>query len=188
MDSSVIGLVGVAGLAGAGKTTAAKYLSNLKGGRYFYLGQTVLDEVRARGLPETRESERQVRIDLRSEKGRAALAIPYADEVAESLKNGIPALVDAIFNREEFDLLRSRFPNGPARVLAIDASFATRQARLARRSERTFSADELRERENTELKQLATDAVIASADYTIRNEQTFEEFYRRLAEFVTRCE
>lgn len=183
----MIGLVGVTGFAGAGKTTAVNHLANLTGGRPFYLGQTVLDEVRARGLSETRESERQVRIDLRSEKGRAALAIPYVDEVAECLKNGIPALVDAIFNREEFDLLRSRFPSGPARVLAIDATLATRQARLARRSERTFSADELRERENTELKQLATDAVIAAADYTIHNEQTLEEFYCRLAEFMTRC-
>ena len=51
-----------------------RYLSNLAGGRVLYLGQTVLDEVRARGLPETRESERQVRIDLRNKNGPAAFA------------------------------------------------------------------------------------------------------------------
>lgn len=187
MDSSVIGLVGVAGLAGAGKTTAAKYLSKLTSGRVLYLGQTVLDEVRARELSETRENEHQVRIDLRRENGPAALAIPYVDEVAECLGNGIPVFVDAIFTRQEFDLLRSRIPDGPARLLAIDASFDIRLTRLACRPERTFSADELRKRDNTEIKVLGTDAVIAAADYRISNEQTFEEFYSRLAEFVRTC-
>src|SRR5579862_6652903 len=92
----VVSLVGVTGLAGAGKTTAVKYLASLTNGRMFYLGQTVLDEVRARRLPETRENERKVRIDLRRENGPAALAIPYVDEVAECLGNGIPVFIDAI--------------------------------------------------------------------------------------------
>jgi dephospho-CoA kinase len=185
--SSVTGLVGVTGLAGVGKTTAAEYLSNLTGGRYLYLGQTVIDGVRARGLPQTRENERQVRIDIRRENGQAALAIPYVVEVADCLGNGIPVFVDAIFTREEFDLLRSRIPDGPARLLAINASFDIRLTRLACRPERTFSADELRKRDDTETKVLRTDAVIAAADSTISNEQTFEEFYSRLAEFVRTC-
>jgi dephospho-CoA kinase len=183
----VIGLVGVTGLAGSGKTTSVEYLSKVTSGRVLYLGQTVLDEVRVRGLAETRENERQVRIDLRREKGPAALAIPYVDEVAECLEKGIPVFVDAIFTRKEFDVLTPRVPKGFARLLAIDASFGTRQTRLAGRPERRFSADELRKRDNTELTVLGTDAVIAAADYTISNEETFEEFYCRLAEFVTRC-
>jgi len=188
VDNSVIGLVGVTGLAGAGKTTAVNHLSTLMGGRIFYLGKDVLNEVRTRGLPETPESERQVRIDLRLDNGPAALAIPHLDEVAECLGNGIPALVDAIFTREEFDLLRSCVPNGPAWVLAISASFEIREARLSSRPQRTFTAKQLRQRDKYELEVLGIDAVIASAAYTIENEQTFEEFYSRLAEFVTRCE
>jgi dephospho-CoA kinase len=182
----VIGLVGITGLAGAGKTTAVKYLSTLTSGRALYFGQTVLDEVRARGLPETRESERQVRIDLRREKGPGALAIPYVDEVARCIANRVPVFVDAIFIRDEFDLLTSRVPAGAAELLAIEASFAVRQIRLGLRPERKFSPEELQKRDDTELKELRTDAVIAAADYKISNEQTFEEFYRRLAEFVTR--
>jgi dephospho-CoA kinase len=182
----VIGLVGLAGLAGAGKTTAATYLSKLTGGRYFYLGQTVLDQVRARELPGTRESERQVRIELRLE-NRAALAIPYLDEVANCLRHKIPVFIDAIFVREEFDLLRSRVPTSAARLLAIDASLVIRQGRLALRSERKFTADELLKRDITELQELGTGAVIAAAEYTISNEQTFKEFYSKLSEFVSRC-
>jgi dephospho-CoA kinase len=188
VDGSVIGLVGVTGLAGVGKTTAGKYLSNSTGGRYFYLGQTVLDEVRARRLPETPESERQVRIDLRRKNGPEALVLPYLDEVAECLGNGIPVFIDAIFNQEELNLLRSRVPSGHARLLAISASFEIREARLSSRPQRTLTAEQLRQRDKYELEVLGTDAVIASAAYTIENEQTFEEFYSRLAEFVTRCE
>lgn len=182
----MIGLVGVTGLAGVGKTTAAKHLSHLTGGRYFYLGQTVLDEIGARRLPKTPESERRVRIDLRGENGPAALAIPYLDDVAKCLGSGTPVFIDAIFVREEFDLLRSRAPDGSAWLLAIDASVTTRQTRPAGRSERAFSTEELRQRDKYELEVLGTGAVIAAAAYTIGNEQTFEEFYSRLAEFVTR--
>jgi dephospho-CoA kinase len=186
MRRGVVAFVGVTGLAGSGKTTAIEYLSKRTSGRGLYLGKTVLDEVRARGLPETRDSERQVRIDLRREKGPAALVIPYADEVAECIENGIPVFVDAIFKQEEFDLLVSRVPSDSARLLAIEASFDIRSARLACRQERPFNAGELRKRDKTELEELGTAAVIAAAEYTIRNEETLDEFYRRLAAFVSR--
>lgn len=181
----MIGFVGVSGLAGAGKTTAVEYLSKLASGRVLYLGQTVLDEVRARGLPTTRDNERRVRIELRCENGPAALAMPYVDTVAECLGNGIPVFVDAIFTREEFDVLTSRVPSGSARLLAIDASFDIRCTRLACRPERTFNADELRQRDKTELEVLGTAAVIAAAEYTIRNEQTKDDFYRVLKTFMS---
>ena len=184
---SVVGFVGVTGLAGSGKTTAAKHLATLTGGQYLYLGQTVLDEVRARQLAGTREDERQVRLDLRRLKGRAAFAIPHIDRVAECVGDGISVFVDAIFVQEEFDVLASRVPSGSARLLAIDASFAIRSTRLSCRAGRPFSADELGNRDNTELKVLGTAAVIDAAEYTIRNEETFDEFYRRLAVFVSSC-
>lgn len=183
----MVGLVGVTGHAGAGKTTAAKHLSTLTDGRYLYLGQAVLDEVCARGLPDTPENERQVRIDLRREKGPAALAIPYVDLVAECLGKGIPVFVDAIFNEEELDVFASCPPSGSARSLAIDASLDIRSARLARRPDRPFNSDELQKRDKTERERLRTDAVITSAEHRILNEGTFEEFYRRLAEFVGSC-
>ena len=183
----MVGLVGVSGLAGSGKTTAVEYLSRLTGGRDIYLGKTVLDEVRARGLSGTRDDERSVRIDLRREKGPAALARPYVDVVAECIGNGIPVFVDAIFTRGEFNVLASRLPSGSARLLAIDASFGVRCTRLACRAERPFSAEELQKRDNTELKELGTGTVIEAAKYKICNEGTLDEFYGKLAAFVSSC-
>ena len=183
----MIGLVGVNGLAGAGKTTAATHLSTVTGGQYLYLGQTVLDEVLARGLSGTPDNESHVRIDLRQKKGPAALAIPYVEVVAECMKKGIPVFIDAIFNQEEFDLLASRVPSGFARLLAIDASFDIRSMRVAHRAERPFNADELLKRDKIEVEKLGTAAVIAAVKYRIRNERTLVEFYEGLAEFVSSC-
>ena len=181
----MVGLVGVSGLAGAGKTTAVKRLSELTGGQILYLGKTVLDEVRARELPETRENERLVRIELRDKKGPAALAIPYVDVVAEYVRKGTPVFVDAIFTREEIDVLASCVPIGSATLLAIKASFDIRTSRLESRSERPLDANELRQRDKTELERLGTGAIIEAATYTILNEGTLQEFYRELAEFVS---
>ena len=180
-------LVGLSGHAGVGKTTAAKHLSMLAGGRYLYLGQTVLDEVQARGLANTRDNERRVRIDLRREGGPAALAKPHVDRVSECLKNGIPVFVDAIFVREEFEVLASCVPSASsAQLLVIEASFDMRSKRLKDRLERPFNAEELRERDKTERETLGTDAIIAMAKYKILNEKTIDEFYRELAEFLSR--
>lgn len=183
----MIGLVGVAGLAGVGKTTAAMHLSEITGGKYLYLGQTVLDEVRARGLSGTPDDESRVRIDLRRENGPEALAIPHIEVVSECMVKQIPVFVDAIFKQEEFDLLASRVPNGFARLLAIDASFDIRSTRLASRTKRPFNSDELLRRDTIELKKLGTADVLAAAGYTISNEQTFGELYRELAAFVSCC-
>ena len=185
MKRSVVGLVGVSGFSGSGKTTAAKHLSKLTGGEYLYLGQTVLNEVRARALPDTPENERRVRMDLR-QRGPAVLAIPYIDWVAECIGNGISVFVDAIFVQQEFNVLTSRIPASSALLLAIDTSFDIRSARLACRAERPFNPEELRKRDKTEL-ELGTGTVIKAAKNTIRNEGTLDEFYLALAEFVSSC-
>jgi len=183
----VVGLVGVTGLAGSGKTTAIEELLKLSGGRILYLGQTVIDEVRARGLQETRENERQVRIDLRREKGPSALAIPYIGLVAYCFERGVPVFVDAILTRGEFDVLAGGVPSGCARLLAIEASFDIRSARLVSRPERPITVHELRERDKTELEGLGTGAVVESAEHAILNEGTLEQLYRQLAAFVDAC-
>jgi dephospho-CoA kinase len=180
-------VIGVAGLAGAGKTTAVRYLSQSSGGRIVYLGEAVIEEVRARGLSETRENERKVRIELRHENGPAALAMVYADRVSECITNGISVFIDAIFTQPEFDLFKSLAPEGEAHLLAIEASFELRLARLERREERSFDRNELEERDKTELDKLGTGAVISAAEHSICNERSLEQFYQRLAAFLDLC-
>jgi dephospho-CoA kinase len=187
MMSNKTGFVGVVGYSGSGKTTAVDYLVEQTRGERIYLGDIVLRQVRERGLPEGPESERKVRLDLRAEKGPAALAHLYADDLVKHLENGVPVFIDAIFTSEELKFLRSRVPTYPARLLAINASFDVRSSRVANRGKRPLTPDELLKRDDTERNELKTNAVIAGADYKISNEQTFEDFYSELADFLTTC-
>ena len=57
-------------------------------------------------------------------------------------------------------------------------------ARGRGRTERPLKTDEVLKRDKTEL-EMGTDAVMAAAKYTICNEETLDEFYRRLMEFVS---
>lgn len=180
-------LVGVAGLAGAGKTTAVQFLSGLSGGKVVYLGEVVIEEVLARGLPATRENERKVRLELREQNGSAALAMLYADRVTQLIVSAVSVFVDAIFVKTEFEVLKSRDPAGSAYLLAIEASFDLRCDRLASRADRPFSPGELAERDETELSRLGTGAVIAAASHTIRNEGSLQDFHARLTAFWESC-
>src|SRR5688572_796719 len=95
-------LVGVAGLAGAGKTTAVKHFARQTGGDVVYLGDDVINEVLAQGLLPTRENEREVRLRLREQNGPAVLAMRSAERVTALIASGKSVFVDAIFVLEEF--------------------------------------------------------------------------------------
>src|SRR5688572_30391696 len=112
-------LVGVSGLAGAGKTTAVKHLANVADGVVIYLGEAVLQEVRQRGLEETRENERLIRLELRQLEGPDALVKRCADRVRDSLNDKVPVFIDAIFHRAEFECLKSYCPEVSAFLVGI---------------------------------------------------------------------
>lgn len=84
-------LIAVAGLAGAGKTTAIDHLESLRAGRQVYVGELVLNEVRARGLEVNPENENLVRLDLRHTRGPEAFA-------ALVLREGTLIYIDDYFN------------------------------------------------------------------------------------------
>ncbi len=93
-------LIAVAGLAGVGKSTAVKHLETRGFGPCLYVGHYVLEEVRARGLAETAENERQVREALRQDLGRDVLARRALSRHDFSAP-WQPVLLDAICLREE---------------------------------------------------------------------------------------
>lgn len=85
-------LIGLAGLSGAGKTTAIDHLVSIGVGGRVYLGQIVLDEVEKRGLLRLPENERTVRLALRAELGLDILAKRAAPDIDGLLANGMNVL------------------------------------------------------------------------------------------------
>lgn len=176
-------LIAVSGLSGAGKTTAVDYLKKLGLGEKVYLGDMVLDEVRARGMSPGSENERLVRLSLRSERGRGALATLAGPTVKALLKKGANVLIDAIFEFEEYRYLETCCETSTPLLLAIEASFETRAHRLRLRAERPLTREELKIRDETEISQLGTGTVMAGAPYKIANEHSIQSFQMDLERF-----
>jgi dephospho-CoA kinase len=170
-------LIAVTGLSGAGKTTAIDHLKRVGVGEKVYLGQTVLNEVQARRLPPGTESEQLVRLDFRSQYGPGALAILAKDNVRALLNDGTNVLVDAVFEMEEYQHLRTCTEGLRAVLLAIEASFETRSRRLLGRLNRPHTPEQLKARDKTEVTQLRTGLVMEAADHKIVNEDSLEIFY-----------
>lgn len=173
-------LIGVAGLCGAGKTTATEHFERAWGFRRVYLGQIVLDEVRSRGLPHTADSEREVQSALRAEFGAARLATEAAETVKQYLIAGESVIIDAIFRAEEYELFCSLLPDMATAVLSIHAPYQTRCSRLAARPKRPLTAEEVRSRDQNEVVNIGSGRVIALADIHVVNDGTEAEFRARL--------
>ena len=176
-------LIAVAGLSGAGKTTAVHHFTNLGRGQKVYLGATVLNEVRARGLQITAENERSVRLDIRLQRGPGALAALAAPTIQTFLKEGLNVFVDAIFEIEEYQHLQTCCGDSTSVLLAIEASFEIRAHRSRSRAERPLTQDQLKTRDNAEATRLGTTAVIAGAPYKILNEGSMQAFRENLERF-----
>jgi dephospho-CoA kinase len=172
-------LIAVTGFSGAGKTTAINYVAAATSSNRIYVGQLVLDEIRKRGLPLGAESERIVRLDLRQRHGLAGLAVLATSEIQQSLKLGKSVLVDAVLSVDELDHYR-QYCDSTTYLASILTSFDVRADRLASRTERKLSRDELLKRDDLELVSLRTDRAIAAADTSISNEGTLRVFEQRL--------
>jgi dephospho-CoA kinase len=176
-------LIGVTGLAGAGKTTTINYLAERLPGRLVYVGQFIQDEVKQRGLELTAANEKRIRGEVRNAEGDAAFAsraIPHISTVLETSA----ALIDAIYVKAEWDLYGATF-HQQTRLLKIDTSFEVRVARLADRPERSLTRAELADRDTFELEHLRLDEVFQIADVVISNEGTRAELERRLEELIS---
>jgi dephospho-CoA kinase len=114
-------------------------------------------------------------LELRSQLGPSAFADLRAQEIENTLAKGVCPLVDAIFTPEEYVRVRKCGQNRSV-LVAIEASFDTRSKRLLTREDRVHTAEQLRQRDETEEDRLHTTAVIEAADYGIPNERSLEEF------------
>jgi dephospho-CoA kinase len=178
-------LIAVAGLSGAGKTTAVDHFRDLGLGRKVYLGETVLNEIHTRGLSATPENERAVRIDLRTQYGPEVLAARAASSIKQSLDDGVNVFLDAIFQIEEYQYLRAHCGNSTMVLLGIEASFEIRSGRLRLRAQRPLTSEELKVRDAAEISRLGTGNVIANANHKVLNEGTIQSFRSDLEKIWT---
>jgi dephospho-CoA kinase len=178
-------LIGLCGLAGAGKTTAIDLLEQRGRGVRVYVGSVVTAEVNRRGLPRGAASEKLVREELRRSEGMDALAQRALPIIHGILAARQAALLDAIYCAEERELYRREFGQHLATV-AIETSVTNRAARLSIRNQRPLSAAELEDRDRYEIERLGTATVMSEADHLLCNDSSLDEFEKALDELVGR--
>jgi|SRR5215211_126046 len=167
-------LIAVAGLAGAGKTTAIEHLEAAGVGRQIYVGAYIQNEVRRRNLSLTAENERFVRDEMRQLFGREVFAKMVVAELGD-VASKQHLLLDAIYTREEADCYRQEL-GIQVLILGLSASFDVRAKRVATRPDRPLTREELRERDAYECETLRVHEIVEAADHRLSNEGDLASF------------
>jgi dephospho-CoA kinase len=168
-------IIGFAGLTGAGKTTAIRYLEASSAGKSVYLGKAVLDRMQEAGIQPSADGERVAREQLRRMYGSACLVLANSEKIDRLLLSGTSVLIDAIFHRDELTELRRHADSNPMIVVGLTASFDTRCGRLSTRTPRPLTKEQVKARDDFELNQLGIGAIISAATYTISNEGSLDD-------------
>lgn len=115
----------------------------------------------------------------RKDHGMAALAALAAPQAIRELSAGRAALIDAVYNAEEFAHYHAHCDQS-AKLVSIEAGFDIRAARVASRIGKPLSREQLLERDEVERCTLRTDITIASADLRLVNEASIADLQARL--------
>jgi len=169
-------VIAFVGMPGAGKGTCTKYLAATYDYPLIHFGDMVYEEVQARGLDNVLD-ERFVREDMRKQEGLAVLAKRAAAKADGYIKKGCPAVVlDGLYSWTEYKFLREKYQDS----LIVVAIFATRELRHQRildrkDSHRSYTKQQIINREVDEIENLEKGGPIAIADYSLLNDSTPEQ-------------
>lgn len=177
-------IVGLAGTYGSGKGAIAEYLRE-RSFHVYSLSDVIRDELRARGLTETRERMIETGTALRAEHGEGVLAARVLARV-EPNRN---CVIDSIRHPAEVATLRDA--RSDFRLVWVDADESVRLDRIGRRGRAgdPTSRDDLCRLEGSEL---ASDdraaqqlhAVRDLADFHVRNDGTLAELHGQVRRFL----
>ena len=181
-------ILGVSGLNGSGKGEVMRFLE-ARSFTPLSLSDVIRDELRARGLSETRERMIETGRALRAAEGPGALAVRLARRLAPDRHYAI----DSVRHPAEVEALRAHA--GRFRVIWVEADEAIRIARIRARGRPgdPQSVDELRRLEGQELgsadpaaQQLL--AVRELAEFTVRNDGSLSALHAALQEVLAQCQ
>jgi dephospho-CoA kinase len=175
-------LLAICGMAGSGKSTVREFFYK-HGFEYIKFGVT---EMVISKFGETNEKlERQMREELRAERGMGVMAAVALPKIKGFMGNGTNVLIDNMYSWSEYKILKQNFQNKFITV-AVLANPALRHSRLLSRVEdsgrKYTSNEEILSRDYAEIENIEKGGPIAMADYYIVNEGTEEELQIKVQE------
>ena len=169
-------IIAIVGMCGSGKSVACEYLENI-GYKKVYFGGVTMDKLKEAGLEVNPSNEKMMRESLRNELGMAAYAIVLLPKIKELLKDN-NVVLDGLYSWDELKVLQKEFTN--IKVISIVADKDLRYERLAKRDVRPLTNEEAKNRDISEIENLAKGGPISYADYYVLNNGTIADFHKRL--------
>ena len=169
-------IVAIVGMCGSGKSIASEYYE-ARGYKKVYFGGVTMDQLKKEGFPITPENEKMMRERLRKEYGMAAyatLSLPKIDEYVKTSN----VVLDGLYSWDELVVLKEKYPE--LVVIAIVVDKKIRYNRLSVREVRPFTFEEAKNRDVSEIENLAKGGPISYADYYILNNGGLEEYNSEL--------
>lgn len=179
MSKKIIAFVG---MPGNGKGTCTDYLAS-KGYPVIHFGNMVVNEVKNRGLEVNEANERIVREDMRVKEGVGVLAKRVSAEVTKLLEEADVVVLDGLYSWSEYKVLQKNFEDSLV-VICVFTPRKVRYERLAKRSYRPLTNEEVARRDVAEIENLEKGGPIARADYCLVNTKTPEDLLKELDELM----
>lgn len=173
-------IIAIVGMCGSGKSVACELLEE-KGFQKVYFGGVTMDKLKEENLSVTPENEKMMREKLRSSLGMGAYAIILLPKIKELVKTH-NVVLDGLYSWEELKIIKEVFPDLTTIAIIVDKK--TRYERLSQRSIRPFTKEKAKDRDISEIENIAKAGPIAYADYYIDNNKTIEDFKMRMNEIL----
>ncbi len=175
-------IIGLTGRNAAGKGTVATILQH-RSFEYHSLSDTLRDELKKRGIDESREELTKLGNELRESRGPGVLA----DLMIDNIKSPTNHIVDSIRNPFEVESLAREYEEHDFYLISVDAKPEIRFQRLMERSrsgdsttwEQFLSQEALEESSNDPNKQQLF-LTMVKADFSIDNSSNLEDLERNI--------
>lgn len=178
-------IIGITGTIGAGKGAVVDFLVSQKGFAHYSMRNFLLEEIRRRGMPETRDSMLIVANEFRATKGAGYLVEQYLEKAKQQSHN---VIIESIRTLGEIEILKKE---PQAILLAVDASQKIRYERIMKRKSSTdnisfekFVEDENKEANSTDPTLPNINQCVQLADVVIMNEGSLEELHHKIDKVV----
>jgi len=173
-------IVGLTGRMASGKGTVADVLK-AEGYGYYSLSDVIRDEIRDRGLEESRTTLTEVGNELRVNEGPSTLAV----RILKKLTSGSSFVIDSIRNPAEVDALREG--RSDFVMLCVEAPAAVRFERLRSRGRigdvqtiEEFRAQEERELASADPTTQQLLATESKADHILVNDGSMQDLEQKV--------
>ena len=181
-------IFGLTGRNAAGKGTVAELLKE-RSFEYHSLSDTLRDELRKRGVEESRDELIKVGNELRSSGGPSILA----DRIIEDISTNSNHIVDSIRNPSEVDSLNRKYINHEFYLISLDAEPRIRFQRLKKRGRvgdsrtwKQFHRQEVLEENSDDPNKQQLLSTMTMANFSLDNSGTIEQLENQLEKIFER--